>query len=197
MKLLTPLIAGIILGLVAYHMLFRPEVKTEIVETVTEVIDSTYIDLYIDLKMKIDKYENLNDSIDYYQTLYQKELGNTKLVHDSVFVEKPFSAPLRRFTGSKVHLYGLTRYNALVAGQLMDLDINSEFSIPKVTNTIYRDRTVTRTIQEGGSLWFGSALSHDMNLAPMAAYQNKGWQIGYKYELGSNVHSGYIMRRVF
>jgi hypothetical protein len=190
-------ITAFILGLVAYHLLFRPEI-TETTVTVTEtVVDTTYQKLYLNLKAEVDDYETLNDSIEYYQKLYQKELGNIKLVSDTVFKDKPFEAPLRRFTGLQVHLYGLTRYNALVAGNLLDLDINSEFDLPKVTNTIYTTTTNTRTIEPKGRLFVGVSASQKLDWAGSASYVAKDWSFDYSYQLEEGIHWAGIKRRVF
>lgn len=190
-------IAAFILGLVAYHMFLAPEVtETVEIETVYET-DTTYQRLYTEVKAKLDSVQDLSDSIDYYQNLYQKELGNVKLVHDTVFQDKPFTAPLRRYQGSEAHLYGITRYNAVVAGNLLNLKLNSVFDVPKVTNTIHTTETITRTIEPKGSFWIGGLLSQDIQFTGMAAYQKRNWKIVYQYDLASEQHSGGVMFNLF
>jgi hypothetical protein len=198
MKLFTPFIIGLSLGLLLYHFLFRPDISETVEETIRTETNTVYVPVYQTLEMPVDSIKTLNDSIDYYQRLYKQELGNIKIVHDSVFIDKPFSAPLRRFTGDKVHLYGTTRYNALVAGSLLDMAITNDFSIPEITNTIYRDRKVTKTTTPRGSLWAGGMVSANrFELAPTVAYQKNGWQLNYKYELNREMHWAGVSFRVF
>lgn len=182
-------IAAFILGLVAYHMFLAPEVtETVEIETVYET-DTTYQRLYTEVKAKLDSVQDLSDSIDYYQDLYRKELGNIKLVHDTVFRDKPFTAPLRRYQGSEVHLYGITRYNAVVAGNLLDLKLNSTFDVPEITTTINTTKKITKTIEPKGSIWVGGLVSQDVQFTGMAAYQRRNLQIVYQYEVPTETHS--------
>src|SRR5690606_34445791 len=53
----------------------------------------------------------LEDSVEYYKTLYAAELENIKIVKEG----EPFSAPLRRYSGFAPTLYGNVGYNATVA----------------------------------------------------------------------------------
>jgi hypothetical protein len=190
-------IAAFVLGMVAYHIFLAPEV-TETVKWKTRTkTDTTYQRLYTEVKAKLDSVQDLSDSIDYYQNLYQKELGNIKLVHDTVFQNKPFEAPLRRYNGLEVHLYGTTRYNALVAGNLLDLNLNSVFDVPEITNTVHTTETITRTIEPKGSIWVGGLVSQDIQFTGMAAYQKRNWKIVYQYDLAREQHSGGVMFNLF
>lgn len=171
------------MGLLAYHILLSPEITTTVkTETVT-VTDTTYKRLYTEVKAKLDSVQDLSDSIDYYQNLYREELGNVKLAHDTVFQYKPFTAPLRRYQGSEFHLYGTTRYNALVAGNLLDLKLNSTFDVPEITNTIYTTKTITNTIEPKGAFYVGGLVSQEITFSVMAAYQRKNIQFVYQYDL--------------
>jgi hypothetical protein len=171
-------------GLIAYHWFLSPEVTTSIDYKETIVVDSTYKDLYLDLKMEVNRQEaSLNDSIEYFKELYKDQLGNIEIVSDTVFKDKPFIAPLRRFNGSRIHLYGMTRYNALVAGELLDMSIINDFKIPDITNTIYKETTITNTIEPKGALYVGGLVSQEMTFSVMAAYQRKNVQLVYQYDL--------------
>lgn len=189
-------IAGFLAGIAVYHIFFRPdvEVRTEYTETVT--VDSTYIELYNELKADVSKYETLNDSIEYYQNLYRKELGNIKLVHDSVFVNETFSTPLRRYTGMEAFLYGDVNYSALVAGKMLDMTINTRFDVPQYTTVIEKKTQRTVVVNPKG-LYMSGGIDSRFSYSVGATYLNNKSLIGYDYQPSVGVHSVRVGWKVF
>ena len=190
------LVTGIAIGVLLYHLFFRPEVETEtIIETIVQT-DTTYRALYEKLKLEVDNYQDLSDSVGYYQKLYWKELGNVKLVHDTVFQNEPFSAPLRRYTGLEPSLYGDVSYNALVAGKLLSMDITTDFRIPEIKTTIERRETATRTIKPNG-LYGTGGISSDFQPSVGAVYLNDRSLIGYEYNTALKNHAVKVGFKIF
>lgn len=170
------IIIGIIIGLIAYHFLFKPEIKTEIVETVRTETDTIY--------------QVVRDTV----TVTQERIIHEYL-RDTIINSVPLN--LSRFKGMEPLTYGNIHYSGLVAGEVLKIGFTTDFKIPQVTNTIFRDRTVTKTVIPGGSLYVGTGLSQGMNLVPMAAYQIKGWQVGGSYQLSNREISVNVMKKVF
>jgi hypothetical protein len=187
------LIVGIGLGLLIYRTFFYPEFteRVEVEERVT--VDSTYFEF----KEKYDSIASiridLSDSIEKYLSKIPPEII---IVHDSVFIDKPFYAPLRRFTGSQPFLYGNTTYDALVAGELLNISLENDFRIPQVKQTIERERTVTRTIRSRG-LYVGGAVSDQVQWSAGASYLDNLWMFDYRYDVGIGSHSVGVKRKVF
>ena len=165
-----------ILGLIVYHFLFKPEVKTEIVETIRTETDTVFIH-------SVDTIQVTNDRI------------ITEYLRDTIINQKPIN--LSRFKGLEPHLYGSIGYSGIVAGEVISIGIITDFKIPKVTNTIYKNRTITRTIESGGSLYGGVTGSTGMELIPNLSYQNKGWHVEYGYGMTSEQHFIGVKRKIF
>lgn len=173
---LITFIAAFILGLVAYHMFLAPEItETVRIETRTET-DTVY--------------QVIKDTVE-----VTKDRIVTEYLRDTVIREKTIN--LSRFRGFEPLTYGNINYSGIVAGELIKIGFTTDFEMPKVTNTIYETKTITRTIEPKGNLYLGGFISSDMNLAPALAYQSKGWQIGYSYELGTEKHRIGVMKGLF
>lgn len=170
------IIIGIVIGLIAYYFFFKPEIRTEIVETVRTETDTVY--------------QIIRDTV----TVTRERIIHEYL-RDTIINSVPLN--LSRFKGVEPLTYGNIHYSGLVSGKVLKIDFTTDFKIPQVTNTIFRDRTVTKTVITGGSLYVGTGLSQGMKLAPMAAYQNKGWQVGVSYRLLDRAISVNVMRKVF
>lgn len=171
---------GIAIGAIGYHYFLKPEVEIKTKTKIKYKTDTTYQKLYEELQMEVKQSETLNDSIDYYQKLYQKELGNIKLIVDTVYNDKPFLAPLRRFSGLKPSLYGDLSYNAIVAGELLDLRIKTDFDIPTVTNTVTTEKITTKTIIQKG-IFIGAGMSDQLNYHLGLAYLGNGFMVNANY----------------
>lgn len=184
-------VIGIAIGIAIMKFFFWPEVTVIEKETIT--VDSTYVEY----KEKYDSLEmiryNLSDSIEYYKELYNIP-PEVVIVHDSVFIDKPFYAPLRRFNGSQVFLYGNTTYNALVAGELLNIKIENDFNIPHITNTITKE--TVKVIHPKG-LYLGGSVSDQINFSAGATYLDNNWMFDYQYNMTLKSHQIGIKRKVW
>lgn len=202
MKLnLTPVmifIAGLVLGLLLYHWFLKPEITTEYFETIVVETDTT--NSYYKEKYKVDsiKSVSLSDSIDYYKLKYQTILKdrNIIIVPESEFKDKPIIAPLRRFNGEQSFLYGNTYFQAIVAGELLDMEITNDFKIPTITNTIERTKTITNTINRRG-LFGGINGNSNLGIGPTVQYLNNKSIFTYNLDLTNEVHTVSITRKIF
>lgn len=185
------IVIGVAIGISIMKFFFWPEVTVIEKETITT--DSTYVEY----KERYDSLErirfNLSDSIEYYKELYDIP-AEVIVVHDSVFIDKPFYAPLRRFEGSQPFLYGNTTYNALVAGELLNIKLENDFKIPQITSTITRE--TTKIIHPRG-LYLGGSVSGQVNFSAGATYLNKDWMFDYQYNLTIKSHEIGIKRKVW
>jgi len=193
MRSIINIAIGLILGLLIYRTFFYPEFteRVEVVERVT--VDSTYFEY----KEKYDSIASiridLSDSIEKYLSKIPPEII---IVHDSVFIDKPFYAPLRRFKGSQPFLYGNTTYNALVAGEMLNISLENDFRIPQINYTIERDRKVSRTVKPRG-LYVGGSVSDQVQWSAGASYLDNLWMFDYRYDVGIGSHSVGVKRKVF
>jgi hypothetical protein len=193
MRSIINIAIGLILGLLIYRTFFYPDFteRVEVVERVT--VDSTYFEY----KEKYDSIASiridLSDSIEKYLSKIPPEII---IVHDSVFIDKPFYAPLRRFKGSQPFLYGNTTYNALVAGEMLNISLENDFRIPQINYTIERDRKVSRTVKPRG-LYVGGSVSDQVQWSAGASYLDNLWMFDYRYDVGIGSHSVGVKRKVF
>lgn len=170
---------------------FWPEMT--VIEKETIVTDSTYVE-YKERYDSIQKNRiSLTDSIEYYKKIF--DIPPVVIIeHDSVFIDKPFSAPLRRFTGSQPFLYGNTTYNAIVAGELINIGIENDFNIPQVTHTITKE--TTKIINPKG-LYVGGSISDQIVPSLGASYLNNKWLFDYRYDVPMKSHSIGFKFKVF
>jgi len=185
-------VAGLLAGMFVYSKFFVPEFTTEYVEKI--VIDTAYKEYREKYLVDSISKSSLSDSVEFYKSKYEKKLRekNIKIVHDTVFNDKPFEAPLRRFTGSKPFLYGNTSFDATVAGELLDIELSNNFRIPTITNTITKE---TRTVIKPSGLYgaFG-VRAGDQQLTPLlgATYLKDKSMIYYNYDLKLRSHQAGI-----
>lgn len=187
LKFVVVFLFGFIVGFLVYDRFFAPEFTTEYREKI--VIDTTY--QHYKEKYQIDsiKSKSLSDSIEFFKKKYKVILtkNNIQIVHDSDFIDKPFLAPLRRFNGQRAFLYGNTHFNAVVAGELLEMEISNDFKIPQITNTITKETKVT--IKPSGlyaTLGFG--VNQQLSTLIGATYLKDRSMINYSYDLRLKSH---------
>jgi len=184
-------IIGIAVGIFIMKMFFWPEIT--VIEKETIVIDSTYVE-YKERYESLEKNRiSLSDSIEFYKDLYDIP-ANVIIRHDTVFKYKPFEAPLRRFKGSQPFLYGNTTYNAVVAGELINIAIENDFKIPHITNTITKE--TTKIIHPRG-LYLGGSVSDNIDFSAGASYLDNKWLFDYNYNVMMKSHSIGVKRKIF
>jgi len=190
------ILVGILIGMFIYDRFLVPEHETTYKETI--VTDTTF--KHYKEKYLVDsiKSKSLSDSVEFFKRKYKGILtkNNIIIVHDSVFIDKPFLAPLRRFNGQRSFLYGNTYFNATVAGELLDMEITNDFEIPTITNTITKETKVT--IKPSGlyaTLGFG--VNQQLSTLIGATYLKDKSMISYSYDLRLKSHQAGIGFKVF
>lgn len=105
LKLVVVFAFGFLSGLFFYDRFLVPEHTTEYRETI--VTDTTFAHYKDKYRSDSVKWVSKSDSIEFFRNKYQTALkrDNIVIVHDSVFSDKPFEAPLRRYSGFKPSLW--------------------------------------------------------------------------------------------
>lgn len=114
-------IIGIVIGVILYHIFFRPEIKI-ITETVTKT-DTVYI--------------VHRDTVRLTRTQIKHEY-----LRDTVLIN--FEPKINRFKATFPIANGNAYVSGEVLGEVLKMDLNTDLKLPIVTNTI----TNTRTIME-------------------------------------------------
>lgn len=189
LKFAVVFLFGFIVGFLVYDRFFVPEHTTEYRETI--VTDTTF--KHYKEKYLVDsiKSKSLSDSVEFFRKKYRGILtkNNIQIVHDSVFVDKPFLAPLKRFNGQRAFLYGNTHFNAVVAGELLDMEISNDFKIPTVTNTITKTtQTVVKPSGLYGTLGFRVGEQQQLSTLIGATYLKDKSMINYSFDLKLKSH---------
>lgn len=166
---------AVLLGLLIYHLFFKPKIseRVEVVETFK--VDTVY--LYV------------RDTIRINRTRVQIEY-----VTDTVIEKQSF--PINRFTGLESTLYGDIGYTGLVAGHFLNLQLNTNLKFPTLETTINREKTVTRVIKARG-LYVGGSVSDQIQYSAGASYLDNVWLFDYRYDVGLGSHSIGIKRKIF
>jgi len=188
--------AGVLIGMFIYDRFLVPEHETTYKETiVTDTTFKHYKERYL---VDSIKSKSLSDSVEFFRKKYKGILtkNNIIIVHDSVFIDKPFLAPLRRFNGQRSFLYGNTYFNATVAGELLDMEITNDFEIPVVTNTITKE---TKSVIKPSGLYItlGFGVNQQLSTLIGATYLKDKSMISYSYDLRLKSHQAGIGFKVF
>jgi len=186
--------AGVLIGMFIYDRFLVPEHETTYKETI--VTDTTF--KHYKEKYLVDsiKSKSLSDSVEFFKKKYKGILtkNNIIIVHDSVFVDKPFLAPLRRFNGQRAFLYGNTYFNATVAGELLDMEITNDFKIKTITNTITKE---TKTVIKPKGLYVGIMGNSNIGAGPSVDYLDNNYLFSYNYDAVNKNHSIGIKKKIF
>jgi len=187
-SLIIAALIGFLVGVLVYGIFFVPEIETSYRETI--VTDTTYKHYKERYLIDSIKSKSLSDSLGFYKKKYRGILSkkNIILVPDSVFVNEPFLAPLQRSTGQRSFLYGNTYFDAVVAGELLEMSITNDFKIPQITNTITKEtRTVIKPSGLYGTVGFRVG---DTQLSTLigATYLKDRSLISYSYDLRLKSH---------
>jgi hypothetical protein len=169
------LVIGAIIGFALAFMFFKPETiqKVEVIETVrTDTV-----------------YQTVSDTI---------ELTRERIKHvylrDTIIKEQVYN--LSRFNGLEPTLFGDISYNGLVAGELLKLNISTDFNIPQIENTITRTETKT-IIQKPKGLYGTGGVNSRFEYSVGAIYLNDRSLFGYEYNIPTGSHSLKVGFRVF
>lgn len=181
---------GMAISAIVIFTFFWPDVEVEYIRE-KEYIDTSYVDHSETVKFDSTIIETLGDSIEHYKTLYEKELSDKGI---TIIEEGPYSAPLRRFKGLEPTLYGDIGYNALIAGDLLDMSITQNLKLPVINHRIERE---IKTVVHTKGLFVGAGLNTALNYHFSADYVSRDFLTGYYYDPVSKTHGIRIAKKIF
>ena len=159
------LIAGLILGYIFFSWLDKDSV---IIETVTETKTDTV-------------YQTVSDTI----YITKSEIKH-EVIRDTVLIE-PIQPQIKAFTALKPFLHGNVSINGEVLGEVLKIDIVTDFKIPTITNTIHTKETI---IKKPSGLFLTAGVSNNFSTPSIGAVFVKdrflvglntgGFLVGYK-----------------
>lgn len=157
-----------ILGIVIGYFLSDKSGDVEIIETIETKTDTVYV--------------TVRDTV----TITKKEIQHTVL-RDTILI-KPIEPIIKAFTASKPFLYGNVGVKGEVLGDVLKMDIYTDFDLPNITNTITKTNTV---IKKPAGLFITAGLGVQNNLTPslgavyvrdryLLGLSTSGFQVGYR-----------------
>lgn len=159
------LIAGLILGYLIFSWLDKDSV---IIETVTEIKKDTV-------------YQTVSDTI----YITKSEIKH-EVIRDTILID-PIQPQIKAFTASKPFLYGNVLVNGEVLGEVLKMDILTDFELPTITNTIHTKETI---IKKPSGLFLTAGLGNNFSTPSIGAtlvkdryligLNTSGFQFGYK-----------------
>jgi hypothetical protein len=181
-------VAGILIGLFTYSKFLAPEATTSYIERT--VIDTIYTEAKTIIEFQTIKARDLSDSVAFYKKKYAEELANNKITitEDS---DEPFSAPLRKFFGSETYLHGNMRFEATVAGELLDVKLFNDFKYPTIRSVTNKE---SQTVYKPSGIYLTGGFSTGAQLSPLigGAYLKDKAMIFYNYNINNGGHTAGI-----
>lgn len=155
-----------IIGIVIGYFLSDKSGNVEVIETIETKTDTVYV--------------TVRDTV----TITKTEIEH-RVLRDTILIE-PIEPIIKAFTASKPFLYGNVSVNGEVLGEVLKMDIYTDFNLPTVTNTITKTNTVikkpsglflTAGVQNNLTPSIGAVFIRDRYLLGLST---SGIQIGYK-----------------
>jgi hypothetical protein len=158
-KYIAVLLVGIVIGFYLYDWLLAPEVKSETIIKETIKTDTVWM---------VQK-----------DTVY---LDRTKIIHEYLrdTIIENYRPEINRFSATLPFLYGNVYINGQVLGQILQMNANSDFKIPRIETTINREKTVTNTIIQKG-VFAGAGFSNQFDYHIAASYLGNGFTANVSY----------------
>ena len=157
-----------ILGIVIGYFLSDKSGDVEVIETIETKTDTVYV--------------HIRDTVKITRTEIKHEH-----IRDTILI-KPIEPIINAFTASKPFLHGNVSVNGEVLGEVLKMDIYTDFNLPQVTNTITKTNTV---IKKPAGLFITAGLGVQNNLTPslgavfvkdryLLGLSTSGFQVGYR-----------------
>lgn len=155
-----------IIGIVIGYFLADNSEDVEIINTIETKTDTVFITVIDTVRIT------------------RKEIQH-KEIRDTVLIE-PIEPIIKAFTASKPFLYGNVSVKGEVLGEVLKMDIYTDFSLPTVTNTITKTNTV---IKKPSGLFLTAGVNQQLIPSLGAVYirdryllglSTSGVQVGYK-----------------
>jgi hypothetical protein len=159
-KYIAILLVGIVIGFYLYDWFLAPEVKSETIIKETIKTDTVWM---------VQK-----------DTVY---LDRTKIVHEHLrdTIIENYKPEINRFSATLPFLYGNLYVNGQVLGQILQMNANSDFKIPKIETTINREKTTTTTIIQKG-IFVGGGANSNMQYHVGATYLGNKFLLEYNFQ---------------
>lgn len=166
---------GIFLGLVIYEKFLKEE--TETITIVKETIVSDTV------------FQTVKDTV----FIPQDRLKYVYL-RDTIINDTPLQ--IRAYNGFEPTLYGNIGYQSEVAGEMLNMRLFHDLSIPQVTNTITRETTKT-IIQKPSGLYATGGINSEFHWSVGATFLKDRSLIGIEYHPRQEIISGKIGFKIF
>jgi hypothetical protein len=166
---------GILIGLLIYDRLLKPEVQIKTVYTETIKTDTVFVT----------KTEVINQTKDSIITVYER---------DTVVLD--FKPKIKGFERTFYLSNGNIQVNGEVLGELTKMGLTSNLKIPTITNTITKDKTTT-IIKKPVGIYLTGSIDSRFNYSLGATYLKSSALIGYEYDLVNQIHSAKVGFKVF
>lgn len=175
-RIITHIVA-VALGAFILYWFFWPEfeTKTEVVEVRTS--DTVYVTER--------------------DTIYRNK-PVTRYLRDTVYVTETdtIALPIRSFSETFPNKYGSITAFGETAGELLQLSLSTDLTIPTVTNTVTKTETITITEKPRG-LYVGASINSELIPSVGASYLDKSWIFNYDYQPSGKVHSIGVAKKLF
>jgi len=166
-KYLIGAAVGIVIGLVVYEKFLKEETEVQIVHEEKTVTDTVFVKEYVTVEIPKDrvKYVYLRDT-----------------------VIEGANLPIRNYSGSEPTLYGNIGFRSEVAGEMLNINLFHDISIPSITNTI--TKTTTKTIiRKPSGIYATAGINSNFNYSLGLTYLNDKSLVGYEYQPQIETHS--------
>lgn len=174
-KYLIPFAIGVVIGLLVYEKFLKPETETITIVKETIVTDTIF--------------QTVKEAV----YIPQERLKYVYL-RDTVINDTPLQ--IRAYNGFEPTLYGNIGYQSEVAGEMLNMRLFHDLSIPNVTNTITRETTKT-IIQKPSGIYATGGINSNFQYSVGATYLKDRSLIGYEYQPQLKIHSGKIGFKIF
>lgn len=169
-------IIGIVIGLLLFKLFLEGETETLISYKEKITIDTVY-----------------THSVD---TVYltKKEIKQT-FIRDTVLI-KPIEPKIKSFSAVYPLQYGNATVSGEVLGEVLKMNLATDFNIPTVTNTIEKEKTNT-IIKKPTGIYAVGGISSNFSYSIGASYLRDKSMFGYRYQPNVKIHSLEVGFKVF
>lgn len=150
-------VLGFILGLVVFSIFLKPQVETRVTETIRTETDTVYVTKT--------------------ETIVKTQF---KYIYERDTVIEDYKPKIRGFKELYPFTYGNVSISGEVLGELRYMNVNTDFKIPTITNTITKEKTTTNTIIQRG-IFLGGGFSDQMAYSVGVAYLGNGFMANLDY----------------
>ena len=157
-----------ILGIVIGYFLSDKSGDVEIIETIETKTDTVYV--------------TVRDTV----TITKTEIEH-RVLRDTILI-KPIEPIINAFTASKPFLHGNVSVNGEVLGEVLKMDIYTDFNLPQVTNSITKTNTV---IKKPSGLFLTAGVNKQLTPSLGAVFVKDRYLLGLST---SGFHVGYKLK---